>query len=65
MHRYRQMDSYRLVLPDAVDAIIALILDRWIPPPTEVDHMIRGGDRQAEACGLWRQDEQAESKGRR
>jgi len=45
---HKPVDRDWPVLADAVGAIGRLILDRWIPPGVEMDHVIRR--RQVETC---------------
>jgi hypothetical protein len=51
MDRDRHVNRDRFILADSIDAVVALILDRGVPPATEVDHMIGRGDREADAGG--------------
>ena len=60
-NRHWQMDRHRLVLADAVDAVVALVLDGRVPPAAEVDHVARRRDREADARGLRREHQQIES----
>src|SRR4051794_22661821 len=57
----RNVDSYWLGLPNAIDAVVALVLDRRIPPAAEMDHMVCRRDCQAYAGSLGRQHHQPES----
>jgi hypothetical protein len=53
--------GYRPQLSDTVRSIGTLILDRWVPPPGEVDNVVGGCKGQAITGGSWRQDHPIEA----
>ncbi len=65
MDRHRQVDSHGLFLANAVNAIIALILNRRIPPPAEMDHMIGGSECEADSGRPRRKNEKTKTGRRR
>src|SRR5579885_1633207 len=63
MDCHRQVDSHGLFLANAVNAIIALILNRRIPPPAEMDHMIGGSECEADSGRPRRKNEKTKTGG--
>src|SRR5215472_17465637 len=55
------MDSNGLRLADPVYAVIALIFDRRVPPPAQVNDMVGGNDVEADAGGFRRQQKHPEA----
>src|SRR6266436_2136064 len=58
------MDRDGLCLADPVCAVIALIFDRRIPPPAQVNDMVRRNNIEPDASRLWRKQKDAEAVAR-
>jgi hypothetical protein len=48
------------LLADTEHAVRALVLDRWIPPAQQVNHVVGRGERQTHAAGAWGQQHDVE-----
>ena len=60
MNRQREMDRDIALLPNPVDAIVALLLHRRVPPSAEVDDVGRSSESEADAGGARGQDQDVE-----
>lgn len=59
--RHRHMHGHRLLLPDPVNAIVALFLNRRVPPARQVDDMCRRRQRQPGSGSLGTQNQHVEA----
>ena len=50
--RHQPVDGHRALLADAVGAVGGLVFDGRVPPRVHVDHVVGGGQVEAQAAGL-------------
>lgn len=62
VRRHRYVDRNVFLLSNAVTAIIALVLDGWVPPSTQMNDMISCSDIEPHSGGSWRKHQNIKRK---
>ena len=56
------VDSDWLGLAEPMNPVVALLLDRWVPPARQVNYVRRGRQCEARAGGLWTEHKKVEDR---